>query len=120
MFELPSLQRSVTRRVQIGVDCPYPDAVRRSTAFLVVVSHFVEVVLVQLADETGEVAVLEVFRQDVFGEFLVLRARSAITPSVCSRSRLPRSRVLTSSTTKLSPSLPQRTTLSSCGFSNIL
>ena len=29
-------------------------------------------------------------------------------------------RVLTSSTTKLSPSFPHRTTLSSCGFSNIL
>ena len=29
-------------------------------------------------------------------------------------------RMLTSRTTKLSPSLPHRTTLSSCGFSNIL
>ena len=85
MFELPSLQRSVTRRVQIGVDRPYPDAVRRCAALLVVVSHFVEVVLVQLAHETGEVAVLEVLRQDVLGEFLVLRTSSANAPFVSGR-----------------------------------
>ena len=59
--------------MQIGVYCPYPDAIRRSAALLIVVSHFVEVVLVQLAHETGEVAVLEVLRQNVLGEFLVLR-----------------------------------------------
>jgi hypothetical protein len=50
------------------------------------VSHFVEVVLVELAHETGEVAVLEVLRQDVLGEFLVLRASSANAPSVSGRS----------------------------------
>jgi hypothetical protein len=105
--------------VQIGVDRPYPDTVRRSAALLIIVSHFVEVVFVQLAHETGEVAVLEVLRQDVFREFLVLRASSANAPSM-SGSLLRIFHVLTSSTTKLSPSLPHRTTLSSCGLSNIL
>src|SRR5690242_7347668 len=47
-------------------------AVLRLTILLVVVSHFVEIVLVELANETGEVAVLEVLRQDVFCEFFVL------------------------------------------------
>ena len=105
--------------MQIGVDRPYPDTVRRSAALLIIVSHFVEVVLVQLAHEAGEVAVLEVLRQDVFREFLVLRASSANAPFM-SGSLLRICHVLTSSTTKLSPSLPHRTTLSSCGLSNIL
>lgn len=39
----------------------YPSAIRRLPVFLIVVPHFVEVVLVQLADEASEVAVLEVF-----------------------------------------------------------
>ena len=34
--------------------------------------HFVKVIFVQLADEAGEVAMFEVFREDVFREFLVL------------------------------------------------
>jgi len=36
-------------------------------------SDFVKVVLVQLSDETGKVAVFEVFRQDMFRELLVLQ-----------------------------------------------
>lgn len=50
----------------------YPCTVWRCTPLLIVVSHFVEVILVELANKTGEVAVLEVFRQDVFREALVL------------------------------------------------
>ena len=36
-------------------------------------SDFVEVILVQLADEAREVAVFEMFGQDGFGESLILR-----------------------------------------------
>lgn len=39
---------------------------------LVVLSNFVEIVLVQLSDETGEIAVLEMPGQDGFGEFFAL------------------------------------------------
>ena len=43
------------------------------TILLVVVSHFVEVILVQLTDKTGEVAVLEMLGENVFRELFVLR-----------------------------------------------
>ncbi len=42
-----------------------------STVF-VVVSHFVEVVLIELTDETGKIAVLEMFGQNGFCEPFVL------------------------------------------------
>lgn len=45
-------------------------------ALLVVVPHFVEVIFVQLAYKACEIAMLEVFRQDGFGESLVLRSVS--------------------------------------------
>jgi hypothetical protein len=74
----------------------------------------VEVVFIQLANEAGEIAVFEVLWQDVFGEFLVLLRRvRQYFQSTPWKSR-------TSKTTKLSPSLPHRTTLSSWGFSSIL
>lgn len=44
-------------------------------AVVVVVPHFVEVVFIQLSYETGEVAVLEVFRQYGLGELLVLETQ---------------------------------------------
>lgn len=82
--------------------------------------HFVEVVLIQLPHEAGKVAVLEVFREDVLGELLVLRvvvvSGLSFVESVMTTQRAQR----TSSTTKLSPSFPHRTMLSSWGFSNIL
>lgn len=43
----------------------------------VVVSHLVEVILVELAHEAGEVAVFEVFGKDRLGESFVLRRESA-------------------------------------------
>lgn len=43
------------------------------TILLIVVSHFVEVIFVQLANKTGEVAVLEMLRENVFRELFVLR-----------------------------------------------
>lgn len=48
-------------------------AVLRLTILLIVVSHFVEVIFVQLANKTGEVAVLEMLRENVFRELFVLR-----------------------------------------------
>jgi len=48
-------------------------------ALLVIVSHFMEVIFVQLAYEACEIAMLEVFRQDGFGEPLVLRDVSGAT-----------------------------------------
>lgn len=91
----------------------YARAVWRSAVLLIIMPHFVEVVFVQLSHETGKVAVLEVLWEDVFGEFLVL--------SCGQQCGFPLDwRILTSSTTKLSPSLPHRTTLSSCGLSSIL
>ena len=44
-----------------AVQDTYPSAVWRLPVFLVIVPHFVEVVLVELPNETSEVAVLEVF-----------------------------------------------------------
>lgn len=43
-----------------------------STLFIVV-SHFMEVILVELAHEAGKVAMLEMFGQDRLGEPLILR-----------------------------------------------
>lgn len=47
-------------------------SIRWYSAFFIVLAHFVKVVLVQLPNKTGEVAVLEVFGKYRFGEFLVL------------------------------------------------
>lgn len=46
--------------------------VRRLPCFLIILAHFVKVVFVELADETGKVAVFEVFWEDGFGEFFAL------------------------------------------------
>jgi len=42
------------------------------SALFIILAHFVEVVLVQLADEAGEVAVFKMLRQDRFGKLLAL------------------------------------------------
>lgn len=78
-------------------------------------SDFVEIVFVELTHETGEVAVFEVLGQDMLREFFILSAESSAKPT-----RSSMRGIRTSRTTKLSPSLPHRTTLSSCGLSNIL
>lgn len=84
----------------------HPQPVRRLPAFFIVVADFVKVIFVELAHETGEIAVLEVLGQDGFGKPLVLRGTSAAGPgSVAATSRGRR----TSSTTKLSRSSPHRT-----------
>lgn len=71
---------------------------------LIVMSHLVEVIFVELAHEAGEVAVLKVFRQDRLGESFVLRRESVGRID----ERCPFTS--TSSTTKLPPSSPHRTT----------
>jgi hypothetical protein len=50
----------------------YPSAIWRLTIILIIMPHFMEIVFVQLSNETREVAVLEVFGQNVLCEFLVL------------------------------------------------
>ena len=47
-----------------------------STLFIIV-SHLVEIVLVELAHEAGEIAVFEMFGQDGLGESFILRGGSA-------------------------------------------
>lgn len=53
-------------------------AIRRLSCFLIILAHFVKVVLVELADETGKVAVFEVFWEDGFCEFFALSASSSV------------------------------------------
>ncbi len=80
----------------------------------IVVSHLVEVILVELAHEAGEVAMFEVFGKDGLGEPFILRRESARADDGCG----PFAR--TSSTTKLPPSSPHRTTWEYDGSSSIL
>lgn len=53
--------QSQTDRVQPHHTNPW--SIWRLPILLVIVPHFVKVVLVELSDETGEIAVLEVFRE---------------------------------------------------------
>lgn len=76
-----------------------------------------EIVLVQLADETGKVAVFEMSGQDSLGEFFALQQK------VLWSERNERGTMwarITSKTTKLSPSSPQRTISEYDGSSSIL
>lgn len=56
----------------------YTGTVGRLAGLFVVLAHFVKVVLVELAHEAGEVAVLEVLRQDGLGELFALQDISCI------------------------------------------
>ena len=58
---------------QRGKSQAYPWTIGRLPTLLIVVPDLVEVILVQLADETSEVAVFEMLGQDGFGESLILR-----------------------------------------------
>lgn len=51
----------------------YTGTVWRMSTLLIVVSHFVKVVFIQLPDEARKVTVLEMFRKDGFGESFILR-----------------------------------------------
>lgn len=74
-------------------------------ALLIVMSHLVEIVFVQLSHEAGKIAMLEMLWEDRLGESLVLHDQSDTT----TLARLP-GFGRTSNTTKLPPSSPQRTT----------
>ena len=52
--------------------CSYSRPVWRPSPFFVVVSNLVEVVFVELTDETSKVAMFKVLRQDGLGELFVL------------------------------------------------
>jgi hypothetical protein len=88
-------------------------------AALLVMPDFVEIVLVQLTDETRKVAVLEVFWEDRLGELLILQPRRSVSRHPQSLP-LPRHHRRTSKTTKLSPSALHRTTELYEGSSSIL
>lgn len=75
------------------------------TAFFVVVSDLMEIVLIELSNKTCKVAMLEVFGEDGFGESFILQ-RISDTKIAASLLWLDR----TSRTTKLPPSSPHRTT----------
>lgn len=46
--------------------------VRRLSSLFIILSHFVKIVFVELAHKAGEVAVLEMLRQDRLGKLLAL------------------------------------------------
>lgn len=50
----------------------YTGSVRRMPRLFVIVSHLVEIVLVKLSNEAGEIAMLEVFGKDRLGESFIL------------------------------------------------
>lgn len=60
---------------EFGRRFPYILPIRRLSILLVVLADLVEIVLVELAHKTGEVAVLEMLGQDGLGEFLALDGR---------------------------------------------
>lgn len=75
VLEFPSLSLVSSGSVKSCRGCTNSRAVLGLTILLIVMSHFVEVIFVQLANKTGEVAVFEMLRKDVFRELLVLRNR---------------------------------------------
>jgi hypothetical protein len=79
MLELPSLVtvslgRNIWQDSSRMVDArkTYPRTVRRLSIFFIVVPHFVEVVLVELSNETRKVAVFEMLGKDMLCELLIL------------------------------------------------
>lgn len=50
----------------------YSRSIWRLPSIFIVVSHFMEVVFIQLADKAGEIAMFEMFRQDGLGKSFVL------------------------------------------------
>ena len=50
----------------------YTGSIRTCRAIFIVVSHFVEIVFVELPYKARKVAVLEVLGEDVFGKLFVL------------------------------------------------
>ncbi len=73
MFELPRLYEvlAVMGGEPTREAWPYRCSIRRLPIFFIM-PHFVKIILVQLANETREVAMLEVFRQYRLGKLFVL------------------------------------------------
>ena len=65
-------------------------SIGRMTAFFIVMSDLVEVIFVELANETSKIAVFEVLWEDGFGETLVLCAVRSNVGSTKQASRVPR------------------------------
>lgn len=118
MFKLPCLWVVMSNYPFEGMvmGSTYPWAVRGLTGILVIMSNFVEIVLVQLPYKACKVAMLEVFGQDGLSEPFILRPLVSV-PASRMLYNLVR---LTSSTTKLSPSSPHLTTCEYVGSSSIL
>lgn len=88
------------------------------TRFLPALSDLVEVVLIELPDETREIAMLEILRKDILRELFILE-RWLCQPGGRTHERY-KVELLTSSTTKLSPQSPHRMTLLNWPLCNIL
>ena len=56
--------------IRINKTCPC--TIWRMSALFIVVSHLVEVILVELANKTRKIAVLEMLREDGFCESFIL------------------------------------------------
>jgi hypothetical protein len=54
-----------------GLNRAYIGAVGRR-ATVICLSHFMEIIFIQLSDETGHIAVLKMLREDGTREFLIL------------------------------------------------
>jgi len=81
MFEFPRLP--CVSSCLLDAHCyTHACTIWRLPVLLIVVSHFVEIVLVQLSDERGEITVLEVLRQDMLGKLLILGAPVSIDPAL--------------------------------------
>lgn len=74
MFELPSLKEKCwsVRGNERKRGESHIWAIRRLSAFLIILTDFMEIVFIQLSNETRKIAVFEVFREDEFGELLAL------------------------------------------------
>lgn len=75
MSEFPCLARVRVCTCRDKAEKAYPWSIRRLAIVLVVLSDFVEVVLVQLSNETGKVAMFEMLGQNGFREPFVLHRR---------------------------------------------
>jgi hypothetical protein len=75
VFKLPGLGNasSETDINRTAIWVPHILSIRRLAILLIILSYFVEVVLVQLSHETGKVAVFEMLRQYRLGKFLALQ-----------------------------------------------
>jgi hypothetical protein len=72
MLELPCLDRSQSLEGEFQNVLTDVGPIWRRCIVFVVLSNLVEVIFVELPDETGKIAVLEMFGKNQFRELLVL------------------------------------------------